>query len=641
MKHGFVKVAAVSPRIRLADVDYNMEVIKKYADEAILQGAAVIVFPELVITGATCGDLFLQHKFTADAACRVHRLLKHFEQTCSDALIVIGMPLETRGRLYDVAAVIRGGRFLGFVPKAEVSAGGILNQARHFSPAPTGVQTVRFHGEDVPFGTKLLFDLNDTIRGFLIAVETGEDLFLADAPHVAHAYAGATLLLSPFAQPARVSGNAYVRDLVRVTTAQTHTACVLAGAGEGESTADAVFAGGRLVAEDGEVLAEAFSYRRGITCADVDIKRLTNARTRDAGFPAAEAEEDGYLVIPVAMEKVKTTLTRRFDALPFVPMERAAQSARCEEILTMQAIGLQQRFEHIGCKTAVIGVSGGLDSTLALCVIVRAFARMGISRKGILGVTMPSFGTTDRTYTNACAMVKAFGAELKEINIAASVRLHFADIAHDEAVHNAAYENAQARERTQILMDLANDVNGIVVGTGDLSELALGWATYNGDHMSMYGVNASIPKTLVRYLVRHEAELCEDEALKKTLMDVVATPVSPELLPARDGEIIQKTEDIVGPYELHDFFLYYMLRRGYEPDKILRIAVIAFEERFTREEILNWMQVFYKRFFSQQFKRSCLPDGVGVGSVTLSPRGGLQMPSDAVSSVWMEQLKTL
>ena len=628
MKHGFVKVAAVSPRIRLADVDYNMEVIKKYADEAILQGAAVIVFPELVITGATCGDLFLQHKFTADAACRVHRLLKHFEQTTSDALIVIGMPLETRGRLYDVAAVIRGGQFLGFVPKAEVSAGGILNQARHFSPAPTEVQTVRFHGEDVPFGTDLLFDLNDTIRGFTLAVEVGDDLYRVHAPHMSHAAAGATLIVNPFAMPAVVTGNAYTQDLVRTASARTHTAYVLAGAGIGESSTDAVFAGLRLIAEDGDVLAAAEPYGKGITYADIDIKRLTNARTRDAAFPVAEPEADGYEIIPVAMEKRQTELKRRYPTLPFVPLERAERAARCGEILTMLSLGLQERMEHIGAKDAVIGVSGGLDSTLALCVIVRTFERMGISRKGIHAVTMPSFGTTDRTYANACAMVKAFGAELKEIDITSSVRVHFADIGQDESVHDAAYENAQARERTQILMDIANRVNGLVIGTGDLSELALGWCTYNGDHMSMYAVNASIPKTLVRYLVRHEAELCEDEALQKTLLDVVDTPVSPELLPAENGQIVQKTEDIVGPYELHDFFLYHTLRHGFEPDKVARIARIAFEDRFSAEEIARWMQVFYKRFYAQQFKRNCLPDGVGVGSVTLSPRGGFQMPSD-------------
>ncbi|MBQ9512331.1 MAG: NAD(+) synthase [Lachnospiraceae bacterium] len=629
MKHGFIKTAACSPAIRLADPDYNMEVVKRYADEAILKGAKIIVFPELVMTGATCGDLFFERKLVADAGCRMHRLLKHFAQTGSDALIFLGLPLETGGKLYDVCAVLQGGNILGFVPKTVLNSGGVLHQARHFSAPPAEVTCIRFHGEDIPFGTDLLFDLNDTIRGLMIGCEIGDDLFVADAPHVSHTYAGATLIVNPFAAPARVTGAEYIRDLVRMASAKSVCAYVLAGAGAGESSTDAVFAAPQIIAEAGEVLQCAPSYQKGITYADIDIKHVTHERAMTASFPAACAEEDGYILEPVSMEKTETELKRAFPASPFVPLEKAARNARCEEILTMQALGLQRRMEHIGCKTAVLGISGGLDSTLALLVTVRAFENMGISRKGIRAITMPSFGTTDRTYENACAMVKALGAELKEINIAASVRVHFADIGHDETKHDVTYENSQARERTQILMDYANEVNGLVVGTGDLSELALGWATYNGDHMSMYGVNASIPKTLVRHLVQYEAELCQDEALQKTLFDVVDTPVSPELLPSENGQIAQKTEDIVGPYELHDFFLYYLLRHGFETDKILRIAESAFDGRFSKEEIAKWLDVFYRRFYAQQFKRNCLPDGVGVGSVTLSPRAGFQMPSDA------------
>ena len=638
MKHGFLKVAAFTPHLRVADVAHNTSVILAEGREAEKRGARVLVFPELALTGATCGDLFYQETLVRAAGKALKRILTQTQATASDALWVVGLPLEKDGKLYNTAAVIQNGRLLAFIPKTHLSATGPMGEARFFTQGNQVPDTVSFAGTEVPFGTRILIDLEDSMRGLKLACEIGTDLNAPDAPSTLHTLNGATLIAHLSAQPTLVESDAYVRDLIRMTSARQVCAYISAAAGEGESTTDAVFSGHSVIAECGTILAERTPFKNGTLYTEVDVKKLRHERRRLSFYSAPEEMRYGYLRIPVQMERVDTELTRHFPASPFVPVEDAARRTRCEEILTMQAQGLKKRMEHIGCKTALIGISGGLDSTLALLVTARAYDLMGLDRKGILGVTMPCFGTTDRTYTNACAMVEAIGATLKTVRIDASVRLHFTDIGHDENVHDVTYENAQARERTQVLMDLANELNGLVVGTGDLSELALGWATFNGDHMAMYGVNAGVPKTMLKYLVRHYADTCGDDALQKTLYDVLDTPVSPELLPPEGGVIAQKTEELVGPYELHDYFLYYMLRYGFAPDKIYRIACRTFDGRYPAEEIKKWLQTFYRRFFSQQFKRSCLPDGVGIGSVGISPRGTLQMPSDAVAELWMKSI---
>ena len=498
--------------------------------------------------------------------------------------------------------------------------------------------TVRFNGEEVPVGTNLLFTCED-VPELCVAAEICEDLWVPNPPSVQHALAGATVLCNLSASDEMVGKGGYRRSLVSGQSARLVCAYLYATAGEGESTTDLVFGGQNLIAENGTVLAESATFENEINAATIDVQRLASERRRMSTFPAAQTE--GYRVVPFNLQVEETQLVRMFDADPFVPADRAQLSARCEEILNIQALGLKKRLAHTHAKTAVVGISGGLDSTLALLVTARAFDMLGLPRRGIVAVTMPGFGTTDRTYNNAVAMIKSLGATFKEVSIAPAVMQHFVDIGHDASVHDVTYENSQARERTQILMDIANQANGFVIGTGDLSELALGWATYNGDHMSMYAVNASVPKTLVRHLVRHYADTCGDEALAGVLCDVLDTPVSPELLPPEDGAISQKTEDLVGPYELHDFFLYQMLRLGFAPGKIYRVAKLAFAGRYSNETILKWLRTFYWRFFSQQFKRSCLPDGPKVGSVAVSPRGDLRMPSDACATAWIKEVEAL
>lgn len=580
--------------------------------------------------------MFWQTKLLDEAEAALSVIAEESRQV--DALITVGMPLRVAGKLLNVAAILCRGKVLGFVPKVNLPAYNEFYETRHFTSGSADMGTVQFCGEEIPVGTNLLFSCENMVD-LCVAAEICEDLWVPNPPSVHHALAGASVICNLSASDEMVGKGSYRRDLVAGQSARLVCAYLYATAGEGESTTDLVFGGQNLIAENGTVLAESATFENEINVATIDVQRLASERRRMSTFPAAESKE--YREISFALVEEETKLARFFDADPFVPSNADQLSDRCEEILNIQALGLKKRLAHTHAKSAVVGISGGLDSTLALLVTARAFDMLGLPRKGIVAVTMPGFGTTDRTYNNAVAMIKSLGATFKEVPIAKAVMQHFADIDHDASIHDVTYENSQARERTQILMDIANQANGFVIGTGDLSELALGWATYNGDHMSMYAVNASVPKTLVRHLVRHYADTSADEVLAGVLYDVLDTPVSPELLPPEDGAISQKTEDLVGPYELHDFFLYQMLRMCFPPAKIYRVAKEAFAGRYSNETILKWLRTFYWRFFSQQFKRSCLPDGPKVGSVAVSPRGDLRMPSDACVSAWIKEVETL
>lgn len=636
MKHGFIKTAAATPKIKVADPEYNAQVICECIDKTVAQGAKIIVFPELCLTGYTCQDLFLQERLLEDAKKHLMTVVEHSEG--KEALIFVGLPLERENKLYNVAAAIWDGEVLAFIPKSHIPSYGEFYESRHFAPGNQVAVPFWFDGDEVPFGTNILLEV-DAVNGLTVACEICEDLWSVNPPSTAHALAGATLIVNLSASSETVGKDKYRELLVTSASARTLTGYVYCGAGEGESTQDVVFGGHNMIAENGSVLAQGKRFAYETIYADIDIHKLRHERRRMNTFMPEDDKE--YLVIPVHMEQKETVLDRTFDIMPFVPSDDAMRDKRCEEIISIQAYGLKKRYEHIGCQSAVVGISGGLDSALALLITVKAFDLIGLDRKNIYSVTMPCFGTTDRTYENACKLARTLGTTLEEVDIKEAVTVHFRDIHHDLNNHNVTYENAQARERTQVLMDIANRVNGLVIGTGDMSELALGWATYNGDHMSMYGVNAGVPKTLVRHLVRYYADTCGNQELEQVLIDVLDTPVSPELLPPVDGVIAQKTEEFVGPYELHDFFLYYMLRCGFEPAKVYRIAKIAFDNLYEDAIILKWLKTFYRRFFAQHFKRSCLPDGPKVGSVGVSPRGDLRMPSDASAAVWLKQLDTL
>lgn len=636
MKDGFITVATATPQVAVADCEANAQAILACINEMAEAHAKVMVLPELCITGYTCSDLFWQTKLLDEAEAALSVIAEGSRQV--DALIAVGMPLRVAGKLLNVAAMLCRGKVLGFVPKVNLPAYNEFYETRHFTSGSADMGTVQFCGEEIPVGTNLLFSCENMVD-LCVAAEICEDLWVPNPPSVHHALAGASVICNLSASDEMVGKGGYRRDLVAGQSARLVCAYLYATAGEGESTTDLVFGGQNLIAENGTVLAESATFENEINVATIDVQRLASERRRMSTFPAADAGE--YREISFALTEEETKLVRFFDADPFVPSSADQLSDRCEEILNIQALGLKKRLAHTHAKSAVVGISGGLDSTLALLVTARAFDMLGLPRKGIVAVTMPGFGTTDRTYNNAVAMIKSLGATFKEVPIAKAVMQHFADIDHDASIHDVTYENSQARERTQILMDIANQANGFVIGTGDLSELALGWATYNGDHMSMYAVNASVPKTLVRHLVRHYADTSADEVLAGVLYDVLDTPVSPELLPPEDGAISQKTEDLVGPYELHDFFLYQMLRMCFPPAKIYRIAKEAFAGRYSNETILKWLRTFYWRFFSQQFKRSCLPDGPKVGSVAVSPRGDLRMPSDACVSAWIKEVETL
>ena len=698
MKDGFIKVAAGTPDVQVADCEFNASEIIKMVHEMEAEGAKVMVFPELCITAYTCGDLFWQENLLEEAKKQLFRIAEETKEV--EALIFVGLPLEYKGKLYNVAAGLNHGEVLGFVPKIHIPNYNEFYEARYFTSGENvdGTVTVRTEDygfchmdefddnddvefdleteiealeeeefeeleeveddpdyidedeeelmeQDIPISSNVLFTCPDMPK-LRIAAEICEDLWVLNPPSVAHAYHGANLIVNLSASDEVVGKDSYRRSLVSAQSARLLCGYIYATAGEGESTQDVVYGGHNLIAENGTILAESRRFVNGALYADLDIHRLENERRRMttcrfAPDLAPEGQDVFYNEVYFNISRGTTELTRKFDSRPFVPGVREERERRCDEILNIQAMGLKKRLAHIHCQNAVIGLSGGLDSTLALLVTVRAFDMLGMPREKITAVTMPCFGTTDRTYNNACQLSKCLGASLKEVNIREAVNLHFRDIGHDPEVHDVTYENGQARERTQILMDIANQSGGIVIGTGDLSELALGWATYNGDHMSMYAVNASVPKTLVRHLVRYYADTCEDAKLAEILLDILDTPVSPELLPPKDGVISQKTEDLVGPYELHDFFLYYMLRWTFPPKKIFRMAKIAFEGEYDDAVILKWLKTFYRRFFMQQFKRSCLPDGPKVGSVAVSPRGDLRMPSDACAKLWMKQIEEL
>lgn len=701
MRDGFVKVAACTPDVRVADCEYNADQIIHMTKEAADAGAMVIVMPELCITAYTCGDLFWQENLLEEARVQLIRIAR--ETADLNAVLFVGLPIEYKGKLYNVAAGLNHGEILGLVPKIHIPNYNEFYEARYFTSGKDvdGFVTLSVSEEelfeelwesddeenlpeleafedgdgfedlseddleefddfedfededfsdepdytDIQISSNLLFTCSQMPK-LKIGVEICEDLWVPDPPSVQHAYNGATLIVNLSASDELIGKEAYRRGLVSSQSARLICGYIYASAGEGESTQDVVYGGHDLIAENGSVLAERKKFVNGITLADLDIHRLANERRRMTTYLFRPDYEKGdpeniYSEAEFSLEIKETELKRTFASRPFVPHGKAERDRRCDEILNIQAMGLKKRLAHIHGQSAVMGLSGGLDSTLALLVTVRAFDLLQIPREKILTVTMPCFGTTDRTYHNACVLSEKLGTTLQEVNIREAVSIHFRDIGHDPDNHDVTYENSQARERTQILMDIANQSGGIVIGTGDLSELALGWATYNGDHMSMYAVNSSVPKTLVRHLVRYYADTCGDEELKKVLLDILDTPVSPELLPPKDGVISQKTEDLVGPYELHDFFLYYMLRFTFPPKKIYRLAKLAFTEKYDSETILKWLKIFYRRFFTQQFKRSCLPDGPKVGSVAVSPRGDLRMPSDASMNLWLRQIEEL
>ena len=635
--YGFVKVAAAVPQVAVADCARNAERIVALAQQAARRGVELVAFPELAVTGYTCADLFLQPALLDAADEALGEIMRQTRKL--PLALIVGLPLRHEDRLYNCAAVVAQGRLLGVVPKSYIPNYAEFYEARWFASG-AGIEEERITaaGQEADFGTELTFAVN----GAEFGIEICEDLWVASPPSSRLALNGAKLIFNLSASPEGVGKHAYLRELVAQQSARTHTAYVYCSAGFGESSTDLVFAGNGLIAENGTMLAEAerFSLDEQLVVADVDIERLEFERRRNTSFRMREEAGESTVIEMELPDALKAAaLDRRVDPMPFVPADETHRSERCEELFQIQSHGLARRLAHTGCRCAVVGISGGLDSTLALLVTVRTFDKLGLDRRGILGITMPGFGTTDRTYRNALELMQGLGVTVREIPIRDACLQHFRDIGLPESDRSAAYENAQARERTQILMDVANMEGGLVIGTGDLSELALGWATYNGDQMSMYGVNASVPKTLVRHLVRWAADTERDAATRATLLDIIDTPVSPELLPAdREGNIAQKTEDLVGPYELHDFFLYNFVRAGFRPAKIAFLAEQAFAGSYDRETIVKWLRVFFRRFFAQQFKRSAMPDGPKVGSVSLSPRGDWRMPSDASAAMWLREL---
>ncbi len=641
MRDGFIKVAAATPKIRVADCAYNAGEIVRLCREAAALGVKILAFPELCVTGYTCGDLFLQDTLIDAAAGALTRIAE--ETAGLDMLIALGCPVRDQwsGKLYNCAAILNRGKLRGLRPKRMLPNYGEFYEQRWFTAGGEGWSgDVRIGGQrfDARIDTDGYFSC-EALPELTVGVEICEDLWAPDPPSTGLARAGAAVILNLSASNELVGKAAYRRELVKNQSARLHCAYIFADAGEGESSTDLVFAGHNLIAENGVILAES-RFRTGLTVTEIDIRRLLYDRRRNTTFTKKKLAEEFWRA-PFELDITDTVLTRPVGRNPFVPTEKDQREERCREIFAIQTQGLKKRLEHTDSKKLVVGVSGGLDSTLAMLVSAMAARELGLSPDALVAVIMPCFGTTERTKSNATVLAGKLGAELRVVDITKSVRQHFKDIGHDELDRSVTYENAQARERTQVLMDIANSVNGLVVGTGDLSELALGWATYNGDHMSMYGVNAGVPKTLVRYVVGWYADACGDAGLAAVLNDILATPVSPELLPAENGEISQKTEDLVGPYELHDFFLYYFVRWGMGPGKIYRLAKYAFAGVYDDGTILKWLRTFVRRFFAQQFKRSCLPDGPKVGSVALSPRGDWRMPSDAVAKAWLDELEGL
>lgn len=636
MKNGFIKVAAVSPDIRVADTEYNAKSIIADIKHASDEGVKLVVFPELSITSATCGDLFMQKVLIDKAEDALSKICA--QTTAFDIISVVGMPLMVNNCLYDCAVVLNKGQIKGVVPKTNINRNSSKSEYRHFAKGHKKTKNIKLLGQEVPFGENIIF-VSEKMKDFTMAIEFGNDLLSPLPPSVSHAINGANIILNLSAENETVTGYEKREMLVKAQALKLNCAYIYANSGEGESSTDLVFSGDSMICENGKILARSKRFENDFVYTELDLEKLTGDRRKN--FNSDFCSEEEYLKVKVDFNIEETKLTRKVNKLPFVPENEEKRDKRCEEILTMQATGLKKRLLHTGIKNAVLGISGGLDSTLALLVTVRAFKMAGLDTKNILSITMPCFGTTNRTYNNAVNFSKALSTTFKEINIKEAVKVHFKDIGQSETEYDITFENAQARERTQVLMDVANKNSALVIGTGDMSELALGFATYNGDHMSMYGVNAGVPKTLIRYIVEYEAEKTDNILLKDTLMDILNTPVSPELLPPNDGDISQKTESIVGPYELHDFFMYYILRHFETPDKILRLAELAFSGVYDRQFILDWLKIFCKRFFSQQFKRSSLPDGPKVGRIGLSPRGDWQMPSDASVRIWMDLLNEL
>lgn len=635
MKFGFVKVAAVTPKINVADVEYNVKSIKESIKEANDLNAELMVFPELCVTGYTSGDLFYSEVLLKSAIDGIKEIAEFSAGIKS--LIFVGLPFKKDGRLYNVAAAISGGKILGLIPKTFIPNYNEFYEKRYFNVFKGGICFVDLGfggGENVPFGTEIIFS-DKTNKDFKVAAEICEDLWTATPPSVSHAVNGATVIVNLSCSDETIGKAEYRKDLVKMHSAKLTCGYVYADAGEGESTTDMVFAGHNVIAENGTVLNESELFKGGVTVAEIDVSFINYERSKTFNYDFGNKKE--YLSVGFDADRGYLP-ERKYQRTPFVPEDDSAVYSRAELIISMQAEGLKKRIAATGAKTAVVGLSGGLDSTLAAIATVTAFKKLGKNLKDIIAVTMPCFGTTSRTFDNSVKLAKALQVTLKKVDITKSVLRHLKDIGHDIKNTDTTYENAQARERTQVLMDIANKTGGLVVGTGDLSELALGWATYNGDHMSMYGVNCSVPKTLVRHIVQYYAAKSRGK-LKAVLTDILDTPVSPELLPPEEGEISQKTEDIVGPYVLHDFFLYNMIRKGFSPSKVYYIAKRTFDGEFDGQTIYKWLNIFIKRFFGQQFKRSCIPDGVKVGSVTLSPRGDWRMPSDACAKEWLKELK--
>lgn len=637
MNYGYVKVAAAVPRVHVADCKFNAGQIEKEIIIADGKGVQIIAFPELCITGYTCGDLFAQQLLLEEAELGLMQVLNTTRQL--DIISIVGMPVVCEGQLLNAAVVIQKGRVLGVVPKTYLPNYKEFYEMRWFvSASDVSARSVRLCGQVVPMGDDLLFETSDTTFG----IEICEDVWAAVPPSSSLALQGAEIIFNLSADNEAIGKHAYLRSLLSQQSARCLAGYVFSSCGFGESTTDVVFAGNGLIYENGTLLAasERFSLEEQLVVSEIDVEFLRTERRVNTTFAACRRRVAPEAAARISTELVNSrelNLTRTYDPHPFVP-QGPTLDERCEEIFSIQVAGLAQRLTHTKAKSAVVGISGGLDSTLALLVCVKTFDKLGWPRKGIVGVTMPGFGTTDRTYTNAIDLMTSLGVTVREVSIRKACLQHFEDIGHDAAVHDVVYENSQARERTQILMDIANQTWGLVIGTGDLSELALGWATYNGDHMSMYGVNASVPKTLVKHLVKWVAENGMDETSRRTLLDIVDTPISPELIPAdENGNISQITEDLVGPYELHDFFLYHFLRGGFRPSKIFYLAARTFKGVYDEETIRKWLQTFLRRFFNQQFKRSCLPDGPKVGSVSLSPRGDWRMPSDASSEAWLKE----
>lgn len=641
MNYGFVKVAAAVPRVKVADCKFNSERLEGLITIAEGKGVQILTFPEMCITGYTCGDLFAQQLLLEQAEMALIQILNSTRQL--DIISILGMPVVVNSTVINAAVVIQKGKILGVVPKTYLPNYKEFYEQRWFTSAlQVSENSVRLCGQIVPMGNNLLFETAETTFG----IEICEDLWATVPPSSSLALQGAEIIFNLSADDEGIGKHNYLCSLISQQSARCISGYVFSSSGFGESTTDVVFAGNGLIYENGYLLArsERFCMDEQLIINEIDVECIRAERRVNTTFAANKANCPGKEAVRISTEFVNSkdlNLTRTFNPHPFVP-QGSELNSRCEEIFSIQIAGLAQRLLHTGAKTAVIGISGGLDSTLALLVCVKTFDKLGLSRKDILGITMPGFGTTDRTYHNAIDLMNSLGVSIREISIREACIQHFKDIGHDLNIHDVTYENSQARERTQILMDIANQTWGMVIGTGDLSELALGWATYNGDHMSMYGVNAGIPKTLVKHLVQWVAENGMDETSKATLLDIVDTPISPELIPAdENGEIKQKTEDLVGPYELHDFFLYYFLRFGFRPSKIYFLAQTAFSGVYDDETIKKWLQTFFRRFFNQQFKRSCLPDGPKVGSISISPRGDWRMPSDASSAAWLKEIAEL